>query len=786
MLTRRTLSAVLLTVCGFASVAAQVEMTPELPQLYGVTNDGLVVGTPFQNTPYYLWNPEEGSIFEIGGISAGQGVGGTARFTDNGKTVAAVMNSDTVMLSADWQEAVVDKGFIITDIFTPSTTIGSLAIGRTVNNDSTIILRSFNGGVTWKMINYADMVPSDCKKGGIVAGCMLTADTYPDNYFVAGHNGVAYYGVLGSAALYSMTPMPSGSTDEVDTYWALDFIDKEPYVGVYGAELTDGTAKVYQTPDGGETFQETTGVSGIPAHITHVGNTFFMVTQNGHIQKSEDEGLTWTDIFTEEKGNEFFDICFIDDNIGIATSTECIYRTEDSGANWTRIEIGLGLSPWSMEEANGWYNVASNAERVAVSGSNGQIYESADKGLTWTQVKLPTNLKETSFYALSIHDDYIIAGGDNGVIVRKAFSENISRATSALYDIESNSWTQLGNLGYTSDVSVSSAYNISGDGSTVVGLAYTGDGATIIAHATAWTEDGPIDLGSKFSGEYTRANAVSYDGSVIAGLQDKLGPWHAAVWYRNEDGTYTEPQYIFAEEGMTDDDVDFDDTNDMWAKIPGYAQCVSSDGKWIGGSGTYGSVLDCPWVWSEETGLKLIGEHGYGGGCVSDMNNDASVLVGWGGTGESGWIWTEELGQMNINTFVEKMLEVELDGVSLCSVYDMSPNGRYLVGYGIDSNSQFFGYRIDLKDWLSVKEAETGKCEAAVYPNPVSDELHVDFLDNAESLIRLYDMQGRLVLETRRSDMNNVISLSDVEEGLYVLDVTSDGMRRTFKIEINH
>ena len=778
MVTRRTLIT-LFSACAVAGASAQVEMTKELPSLFSVTNEGVAVGTPFQNNPYYLWNPEEGSVTEIGGISAGQGIGGVARFTDDGKTVAAVMQSDTVRLTTEWQTAVIDENIIVTDVLTPSGIVGSLAIGRTENNDECVILRSFNKGVTWKRLNPETAMEQSGKKGGLLTAAMLQKDMY----FTAGHNAAAYYGNIGMEYAYAVDPRPAGSQDEVDTYWAIDFIDAEPYIGVFGAELTDGTAKVYQTPDGAETFQETTGVAGVPAHITHAGDTFFLVTQNGHIQKSEDGGLSWTDIFTEEKGNEFFDICFIDENIGIATSTDCIYRTEDAGANWTKIEVGVGVSPWSAEDNNGWFNVTFNTEKVAISGSNGQIYESTDKGLTWKQVKAD-EFEGTNVYALALHDEYISAGGDNGVLCRKSFEAEVSKATAALYGVESGQWTQLDNLGYASDVSVSSAYNISGDGSTVVGLMSVLDKDITMSHAVAWTKDGPIDLGSKFYGEYTRANAVSYDGSVIAGLQDKLGPWHAAMWRRNDDGTYSETQYIFIEEGMTDDDVDMSGMGEMEAKIPGYAQCVSSDGKWIGGNGNY-APLDCPWIWSEETGYIQIGEPGYSG-CVSDMNNDATVLVGWNGTGESGWIWTEEIGKMDINTFVEKELGVELDGVALCSVYDMSPNGRYIVGYGMNSDSQFFGYRVDLKDWLSVRETETGKCEAAVYPNPVSDELHIDFLDNAESVIRLYDMQGRLVLETRRSDMNNVVSLADVEEGLYVLDVTFDGMRRTFKIEINH
>ena len=585
----------------------------------------------------------------------------------------------------------------------------------------------------------------------------------------------------------AIDPRPAGNESEVKAYWAVEFNDDaENPAGVYGAELADGSAAVWQISNGGETFNETTGVLGVPKHITHVGDVFYLVTANGYIQKSEDKGLTWTEIYHADGGAQFFDICFMDANTAVATAENCIYRTEDGGASWTRVEVGAGATPWSEGEANGWYNVACNSDKFVISGPAAAIYESEDKGATWKQMDAGSMDGNTNVYALAVDDEYIYAGGNLSSIYSKKFFAEASGAVAALYDIESKTWTPLETFGFMSDVSASSAYNISGDGKTVIGSSYVEDALGIISHATAWSADeGIIDLGSKFDGEYTRASASSYDGSVLVGHQDKLGPWNAAIWKKNPDGGYYEPQYIFAEKGMTDDDIDFDDMLDMYAKLPREAKCVSSDGKWVGGRGDGNGAVPCPWIWSEETGIVKVGNEEYNGS-VMDMTNDASVLIGNFGTGESGWIWTEEMGQVDLNTFVEKYLDYELEDCALCGPYDMSPNGRYIVGYGVNSNSEFFGYRIDLKDWLSVREAETGKCEAAVYPNPVSDELHVDFLDNAESVIRLYDMQGRLVLETRRSDMNNVISLSDVEEGLYVLDVTFDGMRRTFKIEINH
>ena len=772
---------VLFSACAMSSAYAQVEMIKGLSSLHGVNNDGLVVGTPSQNTPFYLWNPADGSVEKIGGISAGEGVGGVASFTDDGKTIAANTYIDTVKLAAEWKKVDVGEEYIITDLLYYNEYY-SYAIAKTADNDECLFFDGANGQ-RWSPYNPESDIDKNGVKGGLL--CMCGTKTY--KVFVGGYNGAAYVNNVGGRYFTAIDPRPAGNESEVKAYWAVDFNDDAmSAAGVYGAELSDGSAAVWQTSDNGQTFNETTGVLGVPKNITHIGDVFYLVTANGYIQKSEDKGLTWTEIYHVDGGTQLFDICFMDSNTGIATAEDCIYRTEDGGTSWTRVDVGAGVSPCGEGEMSGWLSVACNSDRFVISGSAAAIYESVDKGVTWKKMEIEGVDGNTNLCALDISDKYIYVGCDLGSIYSRSAVEFGSGAVAALYDIDSKTWSPLETFGFIGDRSASSAYNISGDGKTVLGNSNVEDAMGIISHATAWSADeGIIDLGSKFVGEYTRAAASSYDGSVIVGHQDKLGPWHAVIWKKNPDGGYYGPQYIFAEEGLTDEDVNFDSMSDMCSKILREARCVSSDGKWVGGRGDGSGVVPCPWIWSEETGVIKIGNE-ESAGYVMDMNNDASVLVGNLGSGESGWIWTEEMGQVDLNVFVEKYLGYELEDCTLCGPYDMSPNGRYIVGYGMDSNMETFGYRIDLKDWLSVRETETGKCEAAVYPNPVSDELHVDFLDNAESVIRLYDMQGRLVLETRRSDMNNVVSISDVEEGLYVLDVTFDGMRRTFKIEINH
>jgi len=50
----------------------------------GVSDDGLVAGYSAQAGPYQFWNPDSGSIVDIGGLAPGQGIGSQARFSAGG------------------------------------------------------------------------------------------------------------------------------------------------------------------------------------------------------------------------------------------------------------------------------------------------------------------------------------------------------------------------------------------------------------------------------------------------------------------------------------------------------------------------------------------------------------------------------------------------------------------------------------------------------------------------------------------------------------------------------
>ncbi len=65
----------------------------------------------------------------------------------------------------------------------------------------------------------------------------------------------------------------------------------------------------------------------------------------------------------------------------------------------------------------------------------------------------------------------------------------------------------------------------------------------------------------------------------------------------------------------------------------------------------------------------------------------------------------------------------------------------------------------------------------SVYPNPVSQQLHVALLHTMEGELKLYDMLGNLVATQKITGTNNLVNVAGLSSGLYLLRVESgDGV----------
>ena len=209
----------------------------------------------------------------------------------------------------------------------------------------------------------------------------------------------------------------------------------------------------------------------------------------------------------------------------------------------------------------------------------------------------------------------------------------------------------------------SEANSVSADGSVVVGGAFAG----LTSHAYRWTEDlGMVNLadhdGSGTVGgsigewaEYSWANSVSADGSVVVGF--------------GNDGTRDRAFRWTSGLGMVNL-VDFDGngsisgTGKEWATGNSNANSVSADGSVVVGYGNDAGNIGRAFRWTEDLGMVNLADFD-GNGSISgtgkewasmrseamSVSADGSAVVGYAydaGNKYHSFRWTEDLGMVNL------------------------------------------------------------------------------------------------------------------------------------------
>ena len=89
----------------------------------------------------------------------------------------------------------------------------------------------------------------------------------------------------------------------------------------------------------------------------------------------------------------------------------------------------------------------------------------------------------------------------------------------------------------------------------------------------------------------------------------------------------------------------------------------------------------------------------------------------------------------------------------------------------------------------SIEDKVVEQTKAAVYPNPVADELHIDLpfgSEDVKTTLTLVDLQGRVVRSIGTANQSNVMNVSNLTDGIYVLDVNARGTRKSFKVMVRH
>ena len=80
-------------------------------------------------------------------------------------------------------------------------------------------------------------------------------------------------------------------------------------------------------------------------------------------------------------------------------------------------------------------------------------------------------------------------------------------------------------------------------------------------------------------------------------------------------------------------------------------------------------------------------------------------------------------------------------------------------------------------------EEETERVKVSIYPNPVSDLLHIELKDFSHAhAFKIHDLNGRVVLEPEITESTTAIDVSGLARGMYFLTLESDIDEQTLKI----
>lgn len=229
------------------------------------------------------------------------------------------------------------------------------------------------------------------------------------------------------------------------------------------------------------------------------------------------------------------------------------------------------------------------------------------------------------------------------------------------------------------------ATSVSADGNVVVGYG-SGYNNTV---ALLWTLANGAEVSRQvlpdLAGGANTAQAldVSADGLTAVGFGSVAGGWQTAAMWKNGQVT-------------------------SLGTLPGGSQqsianSISADGQYIvgraiGSDGTYA------FRWSEASGMVSLGDFagGYTASQANAVSGDGKVVVGTGTLANNKvtpFYWTEETGMLELSAFLQsKGLDLSIlgGGGSLYNVYDVSADGRYIVGQAYLANGTYSGFVADL------------------------------------------------------------------------------------------
>ena len=267
----------------------------------------------------------------------------------------------------------------------------------------------------------------------------------------------------------------------------------------------------------------------------------------------------------------------------------------------------------------------------------------------------------------------IIAGGDfvavsdDGTVVAGTFTDpSVNDQVAAIWT-EAGGWQSLGWLpGGLSCPGYSFGYDISGDGTTVVGLAWSG----CSGRGFRWTAATGMQELQNLANGSNRCSAISGDGSAMGGFAQGTFSRTPAYWDPSTAGAVLDP--------------------DFQGEVFGFNQDGS---KSVGTFGFPGQNFYRAFVRDAGTGVitNLGSLHSNWAGKAIDISEDGNVIVGYDNNGlaRKAWVWTSSDGIISLN---DRLVAAGVTGTAdLFVCRAVTDDGKIIVGGGYGGGGGPFG-----------------------------------------------------------------------------------------------
>ena len=153
------------------------------------------------------------------------------------------------------------------------------------------------------------------------------------------------------------------------------------------------------TNDGGNTWQQSSILYGMPYELYFINNNLGLYIIGNKLYRTTNGGMNWT--FTKQfPALSFYSISFCDSLNGIMMNLYA-YKTNDGGLTWDQVS-----SPDGMFDV-----LYYSPELIIAVGAHKSVYKSTDLGSTWTQLLRLSSGSSDIFNSISvINDVYYITG----------------------------------------------------------------------------------------------------------------------------------------------------------------------------------------------------------------------------------------------------------------------------------------------------------------------------------------------------------------------------------------